>query len=770
MAGIGFELKKIFTDEDVPFNNLKAIIFSTIVSVGPWIITATSLNIMIWISNSIQLSRAKQTIFMSSVFYAFIFSQILTSLFQYIITRYISDCVFQKKIKKIRSAYLGSIKLVAIVAFFVSFLFIRSATLSVPYQLSFIFLFVFMNLSWITMIFISLLKKYRFLIFSFFLGNLISTILGFYFLKYPIHFFQEEPIFWMLFSYGVGIFINFFLTSSYILRVFSGEKGNNFEFLIYLKGYFSLVIIGFLYTLGVWGHVFMNWIVGDSYFIGGVFLVSPLYEVAIFYCYCISIPTIVYFTVFLETKFLPVYKEYYRKICKTGTYEEIQDTLKKMEKTLYNDILYIMELQFLISFTCILLSNAIFTYFDMDIYLLDIFRISIFSTYCATFISILITLFLYFDLRMQALKISVFLVLSGFIFTYIFGNFGKLYVGVGFFLSTFLTLGITLLYIPKIFKNLNYNTIFWQNFEYQIGGKMMDEIVKYFDKKIYLGLLVFLLLLLVGCSSYDKKGFNKITGNNWHTMGLYDKEGFNVKGYTILGIDKRGFNSKHWNELTKSPYDYSGFNFEGIHKITKKKYDERGFDVNEYNVLTQSPYDKNGFNYGGIHKITGKEYDENGWNYYGLHKKTKTYYDEEGWNVEGINIRGFNKEGWNVETKSSYDYAGFDFYDIHKVTKKHYDERGFDAKQYNILTQSPYDKNGFNYEGIHKITGKEYDENGWNYYGLNEKTKTYYNKDGYTMEGLDKDGYEKGKRPPGLEDEWMDKDGFNKKGVYIRGY
>ena len=98
------------------------------------------------------------------------------------------------------------------------------------------------------------------------------------------------------------------------------------------------------------------------------------------------------------------------------------------------------------------------------------------------------------------------------------------------------------------------------------------------------------------------------------------------------------------------------------------------------------------------------------------------------------------------------------------------DERGFDVNLHNVFTNSPYDKNGFNYEGIHKVTGKEYDENGWNYYGLHEKTKTYYNPQGYNVDGLDKDGYAKGKRPPGLEDEWMDKNGFNKKGIYIKGY
>ena len=772
MAGIGFELKKLFSEEEeLPFANLRAIIFSIIVSVGPWLITATSLNIIIWISNQIELARPKQLIFMSSIFYCFIFSQILTCIFQYIITRYVSDCVFKKKISKIRGAYLGSIKLIAILAFFVSFIFIKNGDLSIPYKASFVFLFVFMSLSWISMIFISLLKKYHFLIFSFFFGNFISMALGFYFLKYPVTFFEEEPIFWMLLSYGIGIFINFILTSSYILRAFKGKSENDFEFLTYLKGYFSLVLIGFFYSVGVWGHVFMNWIVGDSYRIAGVFQVSPLYEVAIFYCYCISIPSIVYFAIFLETKFLPVYKEYYKKICKTGTYSEIENSLKKMKQTLYQEILYGMELQFLISLTCVLLANAVFTYFDMDIYLLDLFRVSVFSTYCATFVSILITLYLYFDLRIHGICISLFLLFSNFFFTYIFGRLGKQYTGVGFFIASFLTFGIAIFVFPKVFRNLNYSTMFWQNFEYRVGGNFVKNITKLFNKKIYLGIILLFLLLFGGCTSYySKNGFNNNTKHNWHTMGVYGKDGLDSEGYAANGFNQEGFNRKHMNQSTKTAYDSNGFDYKGIHRETKKAYDERGFNAKSYNVFTNSPYDKDGFNQEGIHKVTGKPYNENGWDVYGINEKTKTEYDENGWDINGINKRSFNRDGWNIETKSKYDYAGFDFEGIHKDTKKTYDERGFDVNLHNVFTNSPYDKNGFNYEGIHKITGRESDENGWNYYGLHEKTKTYYNPQGYNVDGLDKDGYAKGKRPPGLEDEWMDKNGFNKKGIYIKGY
>ena len=773
MAGIGFELRKLFMEEkEQPFGNIKALIFSAAISVGPWLITSTSLNLLILISENVKVSRVNQIIFMSSIFYTFIFSQILTSIFQYLITRFVSDCIFQKRIGKIRGTFLGSMKLISILAFFASYLFIRNGNLSVGFKVVFILLFISMCLSWITMIFVSLLKKYHFILFSFFLGNIVSVVLGYYFLKFPVTFIKETPIFWMMLSYCAGIFLNFLLTSMYVLRAFKGNGKNQFEFLTYLRGYFSLIIIGAIYILGVWAHVFMNWLVGDSYVIANAFIISPLYEVAVFYSYCTAIPSIIYFTIFLETKFLPLYKEYYKKISRTGTYKEIQDALEIMKQTLYREILYCMELQFLISLTCILLSNVIFNQFDMDARLLELFRITIFGSFCAIFVSILITLFLYFDLRLQSIILSFTLLISNIVFTYMFGRIGTGFAGTGFFLASFLTFGVAIYMFPKIFDTLNYTTMFRQNFNQKTGGATLKKVSLWLDKKLYILIILVLLFILGGKANaaYDKRGFNPVTRNNWHTMSPFDKDGYDIEGYTKDGINKRGFNRSNWNELTNSPYDYAGFDYNEIHKDTKKNYDERGFNINLYNVLTNSNYDKRGFSHQGIHKDTKREYDENGWNYYGLHEQTKDYYNPEGLNWEGIDKKGFNKNGWNTFTKSKYDYAGFDIKGIHKNTKKKYDERGFDNNQFNVQTKSKYDKYGFNYEGIHKDTGRKYDKNGWNFYGLNEKTKTFYNTQGYTREGLDKYGYKKGQRPANFDDGVYDKNGFNKKGIYMKGY
>lgn len=798
MAGIGFELRRLFSEKDKAFGDVKAIAYSSIISVGPWIITSVSLNIIVFLAGSIGIERANRVVYTSTILYAFIFSQLLTGPFQYLITRYISDCVFSKKIYKIRGAYIGVIKLIVIFGFFMSYFFIKNGDFSGNYKATFVVLFITMSLSWVTMIFISLLKNYNFMIKSFFLGNAISVISAYIFLKYPVSFLNETPIFWMLFSYTLGIFLNFLFTSLYLLKIFKGENKGDFEFLTYLRGYFSLFLVGLFYAFAVWSHIIINWFLGDSYFVGNVFLISPLYEVAVFYAFCTSIPSMIYFMIFLETKFLPVYKNYYKNIFYTGTYGEINVALKKMYDTLNKEILYCMELQFIISLTFVLVSNVIFDYLRLDLYLLDIFRLTILSAYCAVFISIFITIFLYFDSREYAVLTAFIFFITGVIFSYVFGKLGKEYIGLGFFTSSFITFGIANVFNKKIFDNLNYITMFKRNFNIKIGSSFLSLIDKLMEKKIYIAVIFILIILLSGCSSYDKNGFNNITKRNWHSMSNYNPAGFDFYGLDSNGLDSRGFNITGWNESTDTPYDSGGFDIKNIHKDTGKEFDERGFDFKKYNLLTLSPYDKNGFNYEGIHRTTKKEFDSNGWNYYGLNEKTNDYYnekgfDQEGYDKEGFNIkgytrenidrRGFDKNKWNVETNSKYDSSGFDIKGIHKSTGKNFDERGFDFKKYNVLTHSSYDKNGFDYEGVHKITKKEFDSNGWNYYGLNKKTNDYYDENGYTYDELDRDGYTKYNRPPemgetplkneindGIDRSWIDKDGFNKDGIYIGGY
>ncbi|WP_319202636.1 exopolysaccharide Pel transporter PelG [uncultured Ilyobacter sp.] len=777
MAGIGFEFRKLFSKSDSTLGDLKAIAYSTLVSVGPWLITTISLNFLMIISREYIFIRDERVLFMSTVLYCFIFSQLLATPWQYVVTRYMSDCIYQKRSNELRKTYIGVIKIIIIMAFIMGSLFLRNSPLPYYYKKMAVILFTLLSASWIGMCFVNVLKNYKFVAFSYFAGNLLAMVLGFYLIKNPIDFPENFLATNLIFAYTMGILLTFLLLSYYLLSAFKEREGTEFGFLKYLKGYSSLFFMGLFYILGIWVHLFIVWTKGEHYIIAETFTASPFYEVALFYAFFITIPSMVYFVVFLETKFFPDYKTYYAHISYKGTLEDIDKSLATMMDVLKREMFYCMEMQFFISISLALLSKLIFENFGLDLYLLDLFRISLFSAFCAVFISMIITIFLYFDARIQALMVSFVFFITDLLFSLYFVKLGNEYTGVGFFLSSFITLLFANILLDKLFKNISYTTFYRQNFKSVIRSPFLDMLDRFLSRKAYLPVIVILLLsgFLNGCSRYDERGFNQITRHNWHTMSTYGLDGYDIQGYNSDGADRRGFTSLGWNLFTDSPYDYYGFDFFGTHSVTGTSFDEEGFDVSGYSSETDSVYNKDGFTREGIHKDTGMEFNKDGWNRYGVNKDTGEYYDHSGYNIYGYNIegydregkdtQGFDREGWNRDglfkyTGTTVDYRGFEKDGYNPATKSKYDERGFNFKGIHNKTGTKYDLLGFDTEGIHKDTKTEFDVNGWTWYGLNSETRDYYDVNGYNKEGYDKSGY---------DDRGLDSDGYNRSGWSRKG-
>ncbi|ADO83028.1 exopolysaccharide Pel transporter PelG [Ilyobacter polytropus] len=777
MAGIGFEFRKLFSESDSTLGDLKAIAYSTLISVGPWLITTISLNFLMHISREYIFIRDERVLFMSTVLYCFIFSQLLATPWQYVVTRYMSDCIYQKRSNELRKTYIGIIKVIIIMAFIIGSLFLRNSPLPYYYKKMAVILFTLLSASWIGMCFVNVLKNYKFVAFSYFIGNLLAMVLGFYLIKNPINFPENFLATNLIFAYAMGILLTFLLLSYYLLSAFKERGGTEFGFLKYLKGYSSLFFMGLFYILGIWVHLFIVWTKGDHYIIAGTFTASPFYEVALFYAFFITIPSMVYFVVFLETKFFPDYKTYYAHISYKGTLDDIDKSLATMMDVLKREMFYCMEMQFFISISFALLSKLIFENYGLDLYLLDLFRISLFSAFCAVFISMIITIFLYFDARIQALMVSFVFFLTDLLFSLYFVKFGNEYTGLGFFLSSFITLLFANILLNRLFKNISYTTFYRQNFKKIIRSPLINILDKFLSRKGYLPVIVIILLsgFLNGCSRYDERGFNNITKHNWHTMSTYDFSGYDIQGYNSDGADKRGFTSLGWNIYTDSPYDYYSFDFYGRHSVTGTSFDENGFDASGYNSETGSVYNKDGFKREGIHIDTGTAFNKDGWGMYGVNKDTGEYYDSNGYNIQGYDregydrkgkdAEGFDREGWNENgvfkyTGTTVDYRGFEKDGYNPATKSKYDERGFDFKGIHNKTGTKYDLLKFDTEGIHKDTKTEFDVNGWTWYGLNSETRDYYDVNGYNKEGYDKSGY---------DDRGLDSDGYNRSGWSRKG-
>ena len=154
MAGIGFTLQKLFKDEYFT-SRIKAYMYSAIISAGPWIAAVLTVNILLFISSYYFEEIVERDLFMGTIVYSFVFSQILTAPWQFIITRYISDKLYIKDYKSIKSSFTGLSKLICVMSLVVSIVFYVNTKLPLYYKFMAICLFVFICLLWIVMVYLS---------------------------------------------------------------------------------------------------------------------------------------------------------------------------------------------------------------------------------------------------------------------------------------------------------------------------------------------------------------------------------------------------------------------------------------------------------------------------------------------------------------------------------------------------------------------------------------------------------------------------------------
>lgn len=497
MAGIGFELKKLFADDGTATGDIKATIFSTIIGIGPWLITIVSLNILNFIAKIYIPLRSDRNIFITAIIYTFIFSQIFMGPFQYLITRFISDKIYSDQKKEISGAFIGGIKIIFMITFIAGYIYIKNSPLPSSFKYVEIVLFSLTAMTWLTMIFIGVLKNYKFVVASYLIGNVIAATLGVAFFKFEIFkgllFYLPFPL---LLAYTIGMLTTFFLISSYLMSILKNENSSEFAFLNYYRGYLSLGIMGTLFVIGNWAHIGINWLTGNTYLVGGTFLASPFYEIIAFYASILVIPTMVYFFVFLETNFFNYYKDYYRDLNTYGNNEEIESKRKKMIDVLKEEILYCMELQFFISLSFAFVSNIVFENFGLDMYYVDLFRIMVFGTYCTVFTSIYLVLLLYFDARKESLILSIVFSILNIVLSYAFNKLGPVYSGVGYFLANFISLILANFILDTVLKKLNFQTFYRQNFKVVIGNALLNKIEIFFNKKGYIVIMLIIVLLI----------------------------------------------------------------------------------------------------------------------------------------------------------------------------------------------------------------------------------------------------------------------------------
>lgn len=107
MAGVGFELKKLFHSEKGYLRSVRAYAVSAVVTEGPMLLNILLLFLMRFLLERYGAGVREQDIFLYTITYLTIFSLIFANTALMFIDRYVSDCIYQREIYNIVPSFFA---------------------------------------------------------------------------------------------------------------------------------------------------------------------------------------------------------------------------------------------------------------------------------------------------------------------------------------------------------------------------------------------------------------------------------------------------------------------------------------------------------------------------------------------------------------------------------------------------------------------------------------------------------------------------------------
>lgn len=393
MAGIGFELRKVF-QKDTLYSKIKGIIFASITTIGPTIAVLIMLFFNNFIFNFYGATESEKLFFSSSCMYLFLFCIIVSGATGTPISRYISDKIHDNQNNSISASMIGSSIIVgsisALYAGTICTLLYLKGNISIYYLISYYFLGIMLSLAYNLMLYISALKEYLKITYAFFIGVVIAVIC--FLINYNL--FKIELQTSVLFSLFLAFFIiNIIL--SYLVMTYFGKPGEKyFEFLSYFRKYPYLFGSSFLYILTLYLPNIVFWFFSELSTKVSIFSVAPAYDMAMFLGIFINLTTPVIFVVKVETKFFEKYQLYVGSLT-SATFGTIEKHKKIMIRTLDIELFAIYEIQLIITiiFTCV--GILFFPMLGFGGLVLNLFLLLGIGIYC-TYIMYFTVVFLYY--------------------------------------------------------------------------------------------------------------------------------------------------------------------------------------------------------------------------------------------------------------------------------------------------------------------------------------------------------------------------------------
>jgi len=395
MAGIGFELRKVFSKQSV-FSKLKGIVFATMTTIGPIIIFLVLLLGIHLAIDQLGVAETEQLFFSSSLLYVFIGAIIISSALNTITSRFVSDMLFEKKDEYIPSALFGSMFIAAIPSalwgLFMGVILYVYYNIGLEY-LTGLFLFCIMiAITYTIMTFVSTIKEYAKITKAFAVGILCSFLV--YFLLWLV--FKFSVITAIIWAMAIGFLIINVIIVYYVISFFNFSNDKYFAFTAYFLKYPFLFFSGVFYIFGLYVANILYWFFSDLQVKVTMFYVAPTYDMSSFLAILVNLSAVVIFTVKVETQFFEKYQRYVTSLA-NASYATIEKTRKIMQNTLQVQLFFIYEVQLIIEIILSCLAIIFLPRWGLGGYTLDFFLILGMAVFCIFSMYFTVVFMYYFD-------------------------------------------------------------------------------------------------------------------------------------------------------------------------------------------------------------------------------------------------------------------------------------------------------------------------------------------------------------------------------------
>ena len=347
MAGIGVKLNRIYHKNTIT-TNVVGFFYSIVVTIAPVLVVIINLILMQKVLKFNTVGYFDRELFSCTVLYIFIFSLLTTSPFNAVLSRYMSDVIFESRYEDVLPCYRLGLLLNICFSCLLGIPFCLWEHLVGGVRIFYVFTgycgYIGLVLVFYNMLYLSICKEYRLISLYFFIGMVIAFLLSLFF-----RFLLKMSIpYSMLLALAIGFFLISVLESAKIHQYFPDNSEEYRRVLVYFKRYWHLVPINFLYTLGLFIHNFVFWGTDMAMHLVNTFVCNQPYDMATCLAMFTNVSASVIFISRVEMYFHERYKAYADAVF-GGRGIDIRNTRRNMFRQLGSELVTLVRLQFIVS-------------------------------------------------------------------------------------------------------------------------------------------------------------------------------------------------------------------------------------------------------------------------------------------------------------------------------------------------------------------------------------------------------------------------------------